>query len=199
MCSHTIQAWIIWVWHWLSRWIDKISKCEAVVLGSPPSSQLPQTSGVVQLACSSDDTVLAAWGVLSSEKKGLMAILGMLSFKTGYRQQSSPSACPEVMPFLQGVVKYLRGGVRQLLGPPFSISAFKWGPQIHSSPCPSTLQGTEMKLHLTLSLYKNPEQRMSTWNSFEEVVIIINREKVSMHISISDHHFQVGYVMNVKN
>lgn len=91
---------------------------------------------------------------------------------TPYRQQCSPSTCHEAMPFLPAAMKCLWGRARWLL------DAF---------------------LHLTLSLDKNPEQWMSTWNSLEEVVIIINREKVSMHISISNHHFQVGYMMDVKN
>lgn len=108
-----------------------------------------------QLACSKDNAVPAAQGTLPSEKKGLMVILSMLSFK--HLRGSS-----EVTPFLRVVMKCLKGGVRGLLGPSYIISAFKQGPQILSSPCPSTLQGTKMKLHLTLSLYKNPEQWMST-------------------------------------
>lgn len=39
LCIHT-QAWITWVWHWLSRRIDKISKCEAVVLRTPSLHQV---------------------------------------------------------------------------------------------------------------------------------------------------------------
>lgn len=126
--------------------------------------------------------------------KGLTVILSMASF----RQHCSPlPAMNHAIP--AAAMKCLWGRTTWLLDASYRISAFKWVAQIHSSPCCSTLWGTEMNLHLTLSLDKNPEQWMSTWNSLEEVVIIINREKVSMHISISDHHFQVGYVMDVKN
>lgn len=40
---------------------------------------------------------------------------------------------------------------------------------------------------------------MGTRNGLEEVVIVVNGEEVSMHVSISDHHFQVGDVVNVEN
>lgn len=154
---------------------------------------------MVHLACSSDDIVPAAEGTVPSENKGAHGDSQHGILQTPYRQQCSPSTCYEAMTFLPAAMKCLWGGARWLLDASYIISAFKWVPQIHSSPCRSTLRGSEMKLHLTLSLDKNPEQWMSTWNSLEEVVIIINREKVSMHISISNHHFQVGYVMNVKN
>lgn len=166
----------------------------STTLGSPPSNKCSGAVGMLEWWHSTSSTRCAPLG-----KEGAHGDSEHVILQAPYSQQCSPSTCPEVMPLQQVVMKCLRGGVRGLLGPPHIISAFKWGQQIHSSSCLSTPQGSKMELHLTLSLYKNPEQWMSTWNSLEEVVIIINREKVSMHISISDHHFQVGYVMNVKN
>lgn len=61
------------------------------------------------------------------------------------------------------------------------------------------LEMFRMMFHLTLFLYKNPKQRVCTWDSLEEVVIIINRKKIPVNISISNHNLHVGYVVDVKN
>lgn len=49
---------------------------------------------------------------------------------------------------------------------------------------------------LTFLGYDNAEQRIGGWDSFVEVVIIVDWKEVPMDVSISQQHVDTGDVMN---
>lgn len=51
---------------------------------------------------------------------------------------------------------------------------------------------------LTLLLYEHSEQRVGTWNSFTEIVIIVNWKKVTMDIGIAKHNIYIGDIVDLK-
>lgn len=52
---------------------------------------------------------------------------------------------------------------------------------------------------LTLSLYEDPEQWVSCGHGFTEVVIIVDRQQVSVDVSITNHHLHISNAVNVQN
>lgn len=51
----------------------------------------------------------------------------------------------------------------------------------------------------TLSLYEDPEQWMSCRHCLAEVVIIVDRQQITVDVGIADHHLHVGDAVNVQN
>lgn len=90
VCIHT-QAWIIWVWHWLSRWIGKISKCEVVVLRSLPSTKWNGALGMLKWWHSSTRYICLR------QQRGSWWFLVSFKHLTG----SNAVPLPAVKPFLQ--------------------------------------------------------------------------------------------------
>lgn len=49
-----------------------------------------------------------------------------------------------------------------------------------------------------MSLYEDPEQRMSRRHRFAEVVVVVDRQQIAVDISVADHHLHIGDAVNVK-
>lgn len=50
-----------------------------------------------------------------------------------------------------------------------------------------------------MSLYEDPQQGVRSGHGLAEVVVVIDRQQVSVHVGVPDHHLHVGDAVDVQD
>lgn len=50
-----------------------------------------------------------------------------------------------------------------------------------------------------MSLYENPEQRVSSRHRLAEVVVVVDRQQVAVDVGVTDHHLHISDAVDMQN